>query len=101
MIPEARTATSRIRGVASTRIRFQNAFFEGQRISRHPPDLTPLIAHVRLDTGSVPLELRCINECRVGCEALATRSITRGPRMSMTDSDPFAYATAAKPIAYM
>jgi hypothetical protein len=82
------------------RIKFQPAFRE-HKISEGPPDLAPLIAHVRLDIGSVPLELRCINECRVDCEALATRSITRGPRISMTNSDPFAYATAAKPVEDM
>ena len=99
MFPEALTATSRIRGVASVKDGISD-FFPINR--KYSPDLTPLIAHARLDTGSVPLELRCMNEWReVDCEALATCSIIRGPRMSMTDSDPFAYATAAKPVEYM
>ena len=99
MFPEARTATSRIRGVASMKDEISDFFL---MIRRYSPDLTPLIAHVRLDTGSVPLELRCMNEWReLDCEALATCSIIRGPRTSMTDSDPVAYATAAKPVEYV
>ena len=56
------------------------------------------MAHVRVETESVLAELRGMNEWRcVGCRVLVVWSITLGPRMSITDSDPFAYATEAKP----